>query len=227
MFFYDPTYVLILIAVIISGYASAKVNTTFNQYSREAARSGITAAEAARQVLDANGLYDVPIELVRGNLTDHYDSRDRVMRLSESVYGSSSIAALGVALHETGHAIQDAESYVPLRLRSTIAPVAQFGSYGSWILIFLGIIASHQTIIGVGIWLFVAVVAFQLVTLPVEFNASSRALAALECGGYLYNDELPKAKKVLSAAALTYVAAALTAILQLLRLLLIFGGRRD
>ena len=226
-FFYDPTYILIIISIIISIYASAKVNSAYHKYSQEYAQCGMPAHVVTRQILDANGMSDVRIERVHGNLTDHYDPRTKVIRLSDTVYDSNSIAALGVAIHETGHAMQDNEDYLPLRLRSTIAPVAQFGSYASWFLILLGLLFSSFSWINIGIWAFVAVVFFQLVTLPVEFNASSRALVALEGGGYLTREETPKAKKVLSAAAMTYVAAALTAVLQLLRLLILFGGRRE
>ena len=225
-FYYDPTYILVIIAMVISAIASVRVNSAFNKYSHERAECNMPAHMVARQILDANGLYDIPVERVAGNLSDHYDPQNKVMRLSDSVYNSTSIAALGVAVHETGHALQDVENYAPLRIRSMIAPVAQFGSYASWILILLGIFFSY-TFIEIGIWAFVAVVAFQLITLPVEFNASGRALLALEGGGYLTREEVPKAKKVLSAAAMTYVAAMIAAVLQLLRLIILFGGRRD
>ena len=174
-----------------------------------------------------NGLREVRIEQVRGSLTDHYDPRSRVLRLSESTYHSNSVAAIGVAAHECGHALQDAEGYAPLKIRGALVPVANFGSSASWILILLGIFFSAANLISIGVLAFAAVVVFQLVTLPVEFNASNRALAALEGGGFLTRDEVAQTNKVLRAAALTYVAAALTAVLQLLRLLLLFGRRSE
>ena len=172
-----------------------------------------------------NGLRHVSVEQVAGNLTDHYDPSKKVLRLSQSIYNSSSVAALGVAAHECGHALQDAEGYAPLRIRGALVPVANLGSSASWILILLGIFFSATNLITIGILLFGAVVLFQLVTLPVEFNASRRALATLEGASFLTEQEVPMARKVLNAAALTYVAAALTAILQLLRLILLFGRR--
>lgn len=227
MFFYDSTMLLLVPALILSLYAQAKVSSTYSKYAKVRAKSGIAACDMARQMLDYNGLSDVRVEQVSGNLTDHYDPRTRVLRLSQATYHSSSVAALGVAAHEAGHAMQHADGYVPLKLRSALVPVASFGSYASWILILLGIFMSALGLVQIGIIFFSATVVFQLVTLPVEFNASSRALAALEGGGFLDQQETDLTAKVLKAAALTYVAAALTAMLQLLRLLLIFGGRRD
>ena len=188
--------------------------------------SGMTGAQAAERILRANGIMDVSVQRVSGKLTDHYNPSTKVLNLSESVYGSSSVAAIGVAAHECGHAIQHSKGYVPLSLRTALVPVANIGSQLSWIFIILGVIFSfNQTLITVGIFMFSAAVLFQLVTLPVEFNASSRALRELESNGILYREEVAQTRKVLSAAALTYVAAAASAILQLLRLILLFGGR--
>lgn len=223
--FYDWTMILLLPAILISAIAQMRVSSTFHKYQKVRAQSGISAADAARDILNMNGLSHVRIELVRGHLSDHYDPRDQVLRLSESTYYSNSVAALGVAAHEAGHALQDAEVYAPLRVRNALVPVANFSSSASWILILLGIFLGLGTLVYIGIIVFTAVVVFQLVTLPVEFNASNRALAALEGGSFLSQPETAMAGKVLRAAALTYVAAALTAILQLLRLLLIARNR--
>lgn len=225
--FYGNYFWLLLLGALISIWAQMKVNTTFNKYSKVMSSQAIPANQVARQILDQNGLSDVPIELVKGNLTDHYDPRSKTLRLSETVYSSRSVAAIGVAAHEVGHAIQDSTDYAPLRIRNTLAPVAQIGSSISWVLILMGLIFSYGNLVQWGIIAFAAIVLFQLVTLPVEFNASSRALAALEGGGFLARDEVDQSRKVLSAAALTYVAAAIVGILQLLRLVLIFGNRRD
>ena len=227
MLFYDSTMLLLLPALILSLYAQAKVSSTYSKYAKVRAKSGIAACDMARQLLNYNGLSDVRVEQVSGNLTDHYDPRSRVLRLSQATYHSCSVAALGVAAHEAGPAMQHAEGYVPLKVRTALVPVASFGSYASWILILIGVFMSALGLIQIGIIFFSATVLFQLVTLPVEFNASSRALAALEGGGFLDSQETDLTAKVLKAAALTYVAAALTAMLQLLRLLLIFGNRRD
>lgn len=226
--YFDPTYILIIIGVIISLIASSRVKTTFARYQRERARCGLTGAEVAERLLHANGIYDVRIEHVSGSLTDHYDPSRKVLRLSDTVYGQSSISAVSVAAHEVGHCIQHANSYAPLTLRTTLVPIANIGSKLSWLFIIAGIFfGSFSWLINVGIILFCAAVLFQIVTLPVEYNASNRALAALSTNGILYDDEVAKGRKVLSAAALTYVAAAATAILQLLRLILLFGNRRD
>lgn len=226
-YYFDPTYILILIGVIISAAASAMVRTTFNKYSRVRSAGGLTGAQAAERILYQAGIYDVSIQRVSGELTDHYDPRNKTLHLSDSVYASDSVAAVGVAAHECGHAIQHQVGYAPLNIRSMLVPVAQFGSGASWILILLGIFLSMQPLLTLGIFVFSFAVLFQLVTLPVEFNASSRALQALEAQHILYGDELKGTKKVLSAAALTYVAGAAAAILQLLRLVILFGGRRD
>lgn len=226
--FFDPTFLILIPAVILSFWAQMKVSTTFNRYSRVQSSKGITGAQAAQAILHSNNIYDVRIEPVRGNLTDHYDPKHKVLRLSESVYGKTSLAALGVAAHEVGHAIQHDTDYSPLRIRTALVPLVQFSSYGSWIIFFVGLLMASPQLVQIGIILFTAVVAFQLVTLPVEFNASSRALVQLETGGFLSAEELKGSKKVLSAAAMTYVAAAIMAIAQLVRLLLISGIlRRD
>lgn len=233
-FFYypiwDPTYILVVIAAVLSLWASSKVKSTYNKYSHVRSMSGLTGAQVAERILHANGIYDVTIEHVSGNLTDHYDSRNKTLRLSDMVYNSTSVSALGVAAHECGHAIQDNVGYSPLKIRASLVPVANFGAMLSWPLVIFGLIIGGTTssiLIQLGIVLFCAVVLFQLVTLPVEFNASNRAIAMLENNHLLYGDEVTHAKKVLSAAAMTYVASAAGTILQLVRLLIIAGGRRD
>lgn len=226
-YYFDPTYILILIGVIISGLASMRVRTTFNKYSRVRNLSGLTGAQAAERILRGAGIYDVAICQVSGNLSDNYNPRKKTLNLSENVYYSASVAAIGVAAHECGHAIQHQKEYAPLKIRSAIVPVAQFGSGASWFFILLGIFMSAQPLLYIGILLFSFAVIFQLVTLPVEFNASKRALQTVEAQGILYPDEVKGARKVLSAAALTYVAGAAAAILQLLRLIILFGGKRN
>lgn len=228
--YYDPTYILILIGVVVSMLASSRVKSTYAKYNRVRNHAGITGAMAAQQILRQAGIYDVSVQHVAGELTDHYDPKNKVLRLSDSTYGSTSVAALGVAAHECGHAIQHATNYVPLSLRSMLVPVANFGSQISWPLIVVGLFMNGNMsvlLINAGILLFTCAVAFQIVTLPVEFNASSRALRILGASGLLYEDEVGKARKVLHAAALTYVASAASAILQLLRLLILTRGRRD
>lgn len=225
--YFDWTYILVIIGIVITLAASAKVKSAFAKYSQVRTRTGITGAQAAERILRESGIYDVQIQSVAGNLTDHYDPRSKVLRLSESVYGSNSLAAVGVAAHECGHALQHQNSYTPLILRSTLVPVANIGSMSAWPVIILGIFMGYnEFLINLGIILFSAAVLFQLITLPVEFNASRRAIARLSETGILYGDELGQSKKVLDAAALTYVAAAAASILQLLRLVLLFGGRR-
>lgn len=226
-YYYDPTYILVIIGLALSLLASARVKSTFAKYSRVRSLSGLTGAEAADKILRRAGIYDVTIERAQGQLTDHYDPRKKVLRLSESVYGSNSISAIGVAAHECGHAIQHQNAYAPLKLRSTLVPVANFGSAIAWPIILIGVLlVGSQTLINIGIILFSTAVLFQLVTLPVEFNASKRAIKQLGESGILHYEELNQSKKVLNAAALTYVAAAAATILQLLRLILLFGGRR-
>ncbi|BCK00204.1 zinc metallopeptidase [Anaerocolumna chitinilytica] len=224
--YFDPTYILVIIGAVLSLLASALVNSTFRKYSRVRSLSGMTGAQAAAKILNRAGIYDVSIEHINGNLTDHYDPRAKVLRLSDSVYGGTSVASIGVAAHECGHAIQHQNSYVPLKLRTAIFPVANFGSKLAWPLIIIGVLLSRTpTLIYAGIILFFFAVLFQIVTLPVEFNASSRAVKILDESGILYGDEVNITKKVLGAAALTYVAGAAASILQLLRLLYLFGGR--
>ena len=227
--YFDPTYFLVLIGVVLSLLASGKVKSTFSRYSQVRNSRGLTGAQAAEQVLHTAGVYDVRIEHVGGNLTDHYDPRTKVLRLSDSVYGQTSVAAVGVAAHECGHAIQHARGYAPLKLRSTLVPVANFGAKLAWPLIIFGLFISGESstiLINAGIIAFLGAVVFQLVTLPVEFNASNRAIRMIADSGMMYGEEIKGAKKVLSAAALTYVASAATAILQLLRILILTGGRR-
>lgn len=233
MFYYiDWTYIVLVIpAMILALYAQNKVNSTFKKYSRVASRSGMTGAQAARRLMELNGIYDVSIERVSGNLTDHYDPSKKVLRLSDSVYSDTSVAAIGVAAHETGHAIQHARGYVPLTLRTVMVPLANLGSTLSMPLIFLGILFSFSSrmgnsMINLGILLFGLSVVFTIVTLPVEFNASKRAVACLGDSGILYDEEIGGVKKVLSAAAMTYVASTAVALANFLRLIIIFGGRR-
>lgn len=224
--FWDPTYILVLIGVVISLIASARVKSAFTKYSKVHAKCGMTGAQAAERLLRANNINDVMINHVGGNLTDHYDPRKKVLSLSDSVYGQTSVAAIAVAAHEVGHCIQHDREYAPLSVRSALVPVANFGSTASWFFIIAGMfLGGFQILINVGIVLFAAAVFFQIVTLPVEFNASRRALISLEETGILYQDEVGKGRKVLNAAALTYVAAAAAAILQLLRLFILFGNR--
>ena len=227
MFYWDSTYALVLIGALISALASAKVQSTYRKFSQFASSRRLTAQEVAQQILHSAGIADVRIERIRGNLTDHYSPKEKVLRLSDSVYGQTSIAAIGVAAHECGHAIQHREGYGPLKLRSASVPLANFGSMLSWPLILLGLVLGFTGLARVGVYLFVLVVFFQLITLPVEFNASRRALATLEGQSLLTGDELKGARKVLSAAAMTYVAALLSSVLQLLRLVLLTRNRRD
>lgn len=219
--FFDSSFIILIPAMIIAAWAQFKVSSTFNKYSKYGSRNGYTGAQVARMLLDSNSLYDVPVEVVPGRLTDHYDPSKRVMRLSQEVYYGNSVASIGVAAHETGHAIQHKERYTALVVRNSIVPAVNFGSNASWILFLLGMVFGMKGLISIGILLFTVVVAFQVITLPVEFNASNRALKVLENKGVLYGDELKGAKSVLSAAAMTYVAAALTSISELIRLILI------
>jgi len=236
MYWFEPTMLLVIPPMLLAVYASYKVRSTFGQYSRHGASSGLTGAEVAEAILRRNGIGDVSVEPTEGELTDHYDPRKRVLRLSGPVYRSSSLAALGVAAHEAGHALQDARSYAPLKLRQGIWPVAAFGSNLGPILAMVGILlmAATQTgwaklIAEVGIIVFAVATFFTVLTLPVELNASRRALAMLESGGLITASERPDAKKVLDAAALTYLAAALMSVMMLLRFILLFAGasRRD
>lgn len=228
MFFYyfDPTYALVLLGVILSLAASANVNGSFRKYSRILTRRGIRA-QAADMILRNAGIFDVTIQPVSGNLTDHYDPRSKTLRLSESVYGSSSVSAIGVAAHECGHAIQHAKGYVPLKLRSSLVPIVNFASRISMPLILIGLILGYLGLTQLGILLFASVLVFQLVTLPVEFNASARAVRILDSANILYDDEVGSARKVLRAAALTYVASVIATALQLFRLILLANRRRS
>ena len=233
MYYMDYTYILLIPAILLSLWASARVNSTYKKYSKMKTAKGLTGAQAARYVLDSNGLRNVTIERISGNLTDHYDPKANVIRLSDSVYSNTSTAAVGVACHEAGHAIQHAEGYAPVKVRTAIVPVTNIGSKLAMPLILIGIILSSFSyafieLAYVGILCFCLCVFFQLITLPTEFNASSRALNIIESSYLLTEEEQKAAKKVLSAAALTYVAALAVSVMQLLRLLLIVsgGGRR-
>lgn len=228
-YYWDPTYILVVIGAVICMIASARVKGTFNKYSQLRSMSGMNGAQVAQRVLQAAGIYDVQVRHVSGSLTDHYDPRTKTVNLSDPVYNATSVAALGVAAHECGHAIQHAKSYVPLSIRSALVPIANFGSMLAWPVILIGLFFNTRSsglIIDIGILLFSAAVLFQLVTLPLEFDASRRALVMLRTQGILADDELKYTRRVLKSAALTYVASAAAAILQLLRIILITNGRR-
>ena len=224
----DMTYVyFVLPALLLAMWAQIRVTTTFNRYNKVTTSRGLTGREAARKILDANGLQHVKIEHIGGSLTDHYDPKANVIRLSDSVYESNSVGAVGVAAHEAGHAVQHSEGYVPIKVRNSIVPAANIGSYLAFPLALVGIFMANDLLINAGIILFSAVVLFQLVTLPVEFNASKRAVAVLGGDAMLSRQEVHGVKKVLSAAAMTYIAAAATAIMNLLRLLVLANRNRD
>lgn len=226
-YWWDPTYILVVIGAIICLIASARVKTTYAKYSKYRSMSGLTGAQAAERILHDTGIYDVQVGHISGNLTDHYNPKTKVLNLSDSVYGSTSVAAIGVAAHECGHAIQHQTGYFPLTLRGNLVSVANFGSTMAWPLIIIGLFFNSSTgsfLIQLGIIFFSLAVLFQLVTLPVEFNASNRALHILGTTNMLQDDELKYTRRVLRAAALTYVASAAAAILQLLRLIILFGG---
>ena len=228
-YYYDWTYILVVIGAVICIAASARGKNGFSRYSRIQSHSGLTGREAAEQILHRNGIYDVQVIHIGGNLTDHYNPGNKTLGLSDTVYNSTSVAAIGVAAHECGHAVQHARGYVPLAIRGSLVPVANIGSMAAWPLILIGLFMNGQTaifFINLGILLFSAAVLFQIVTLPVEFNASGRAVKVLESSGMLYPDEVDSVKKVLGAAALTYVASAASMILQLLRLVIIGGRKR-
>ncbi len=225
--YFDPTMILLVPALIISFAAQGRINFTYNKYSKERNMNGYSGMQVARMILDGAGLYDVPIQMVNSRLGDHYDPSSRVLRLSPEVYNNASIAAAGIAAHEAGHAIQHAEAYKPIRLRNVIVPVVNFSSNVSWIIFFIGILMGLKSLTMFGIILFSAVVVFQLVTLPVEFDASMRALRILKSRSILYEEEVKKAGKVLKAAAMTYVAATLMAVSQLIRLIAISNNRDD
>lgn len=225
--YFDSTYVLVLIGMAIVMFAQHRVTSTFAQFSSVETSKRITGRQAAEAILAYSNIHDVTVEHVRGNLTDHYDPRNKVLRLSDATYDSDSIAAVAVAAHECGHAVQDAQNYHFLKVRSFLAPITQIGSTIAMPLIFLGLILSWMGLVQLGILAFSLVLVFQIVTLPVEFDASKRALAILEEGGFILANETPSAKKVLNAAAFTYIAATLSTALQLLRLILISNRRRN
>ena len=225
-FYYDPTYFLVLIGVIVTVLASARVNGTYAKYARVRSMTGMTGAQAAERILYQAGIRDVKIEHVRGNLTDHYDPSSRTVRLSDATYNSSSVAAVGVAAHECGHVLQHYEGYAPLKFRTALVPAANIGSKLGIPMILIGVLlGANSTLVTIGIWVFALAVLFHIVTLPVEFNASHRAVQILDRQGILAGEEVRQCRKVLNAAALTYVAAAAASILQLLRLVILFGGR--
>ena len=227
-YYFEPTYILVLIGAVLSMIASARVNSTFNKYARVRSMSGMTGAQTAEAILRSRGIHDVRVEHIRGNLTDHYDPTKKVVRLSDSVYGSTSVAAIGVAAHECGHVMQHHEGYAPLNFRTALVPAANIGSKLGIPIILVGLLlGSNPILVNIGIWVFSLAVLFQVATLPVEFDASRRALACSEQYGIVTSDERKKSAKVLKAAAYTYVAAAAAAILQLLRLLMLFGRRDD
>lgn len=225
-FFYDPTWWLIIVGMLLCLAASGNVSVTYRKYSKIENARGMTASEVAERILKGAGISDVRIERIEGELTDHYDPKNKVVRLSEGVYYSTSVAAIGVAAHECGHVLQHYNGYLPIRVRNAIVPVVNFGSNLSWPLILLGVLFGLTRLVDVGIILFTLVLLFQIVTLPVEFNASKRAIGVIRNTGILYGDEITGAKKVLNAAALTYVAGVIATALQVLRLFLLFGRRR-
>lgn len=227
-FFWDRTYLMVIVGAVICLIASARMRNTFQKYSRVRSMSGMTGAQAAERILHNAGIYDVKVTHIQGSLTDHYNPSNKTLSLSDTVYQKTSVAAVGVAAHECGHAIQHQKGYAPLRIRGAMVPVVNFGSALAWPLIIVGVLfgGGGNVLIQVGIWMFSLAVLFQLVTLPVEFNASHRALGELERTGILGQEELRYTRKVLSAAAMTYVASAAAIILQLLRLIILFGGGR-
>ena len=235
LFWGDTTLLVLIPAMIFAFWAQMRVNSTFKKYAKVPSRRGLTGAEAARRVLDANGLRHITVERVHGHLTDHFDPKAGVIRLSDATYASTSVAAIGVAAHEAGHAVQHAEGYVPIKVRAAIIPLTRFGSFLAMPLFLIGLLMGSGSYLGYGIGTIFMVTGilffsfstlFQLVTLPTEFNASARAMKALEDGGLLTTDELPGAKATLSAAAMTYVAALASSLASLLRLILIFNRRR-
>ncbi len=235
MYGFDPTYILVLVGAVLCMLASSRVNSTYSKYSKVRARSGMTGAEAAQRILQMSGINDVQVQHIAGNLTDHYDPSKKVLRLSDATYGSRSVAAIGVAAHECGHAVQHHKGYLPLKLRAALVPVANIGSRLGLPIVILGLVlglgfnlpgGGYFSLAQLGVWIFTFAVLFQVVTLPVEFNASDRALKMLNGYGILSEDEVDDCKHVLGAAALTYVAAAASSILQLLRLILLTGNRR-
>ena len=224
--YFDWTYILVILAFVLSMIVQTAMQSTFRKYSRVRSSYGMTGAQVAQRILESEGIYGVQVRPVRGNLTDHYDPRSKTVNLSESIYGSTSVAALGVAAHECGHAIQDARDYAPLRISSALVPAANFGSQFSWILFFIGLVLQSGILTEIGILLFCFALLFQLVTLPVEFNASHRAMQKLKTLGMEEGRELSDTRKVLTAAAMTYVAAVCASLLYLLRMILLSGGNR-
>ena len=227
MFFWDISMIILIPGLLLAMYAQAKVSSTYNRYKKITSHSGYTGAQFARKMLNDNGLYDVTITQISGRMSDHYDPRANQVRLSAEVYNGTSIASLGIAAHEVGHAVQHATNYFPLTVRNLVVPVTNFSSSIYMLFIFIGIIMNSFSMIQFGIMLFAVIVIFQVITLPVEFNASRRAIATLGGDGVLDAEELSGAKRVLGAAAMTYVAAVVTAVLQLLQLLMVFGGHND
>lgn len=227
MFFWDISMIILIPGLLLAMYAQAKVSSTYNRYKKVTSHSGYTGAQFARKMLNDNGLYDVTITQISGRMSDHYDPRANQVRLSAEVYNGTSIASLGIAAHEVGHAVQHATNYFPLTVRNLVVPVTNFSSSIYMLFIFIGIIMNSFSMIQFGIMLFAVIVIFQVITLPVEFNASRRAIATLGDDGVLDAEELSGAKRVLGAAAMTYVAAMVTAVLQLLQLLMVFGGNND
>lgn len=235
-FYYDPTYILVIIGAIICIAAGSYMKSTYSKYARVRTRTGMTGAEVAKKLLSRSGIHDVTIEHVKGSLTDHYDPRKKTLRLSDTVYNSNSVAAIGVAAHECGHAMQHHNGYIPLKLRSALVPIANIGSQLGLPLVFIGLILGLEfpipginrtfSLMDIGILIFAAAVIFQIITLPVELNASGRALRTLGDNGLMGSEELSDCRHVLTAAALTYVAAATSSLLQLLRLVLLSGNRR-
>ena len=234
-YYFDPTYILVLIGALLCILASSRVNSTYSKYAKIRSKRGITGAEAAQRILQMSGIHDVQIQHVAGNLTDHYDPSRKVLRLSDTVYGSNSVAAIGVAAHECGHALQHKEGYLPLKIRSALVPAANIGSRLGLPIVILGLVlgigfelpgGGYFSLAEIGIWVFALAVLFQIITLPVEFNASGRALKMLGSYGLMSEDEVGDCRRVLGAAALTYVAAAASSILQLLRLVILSGNRR-
>lgn len=227
MFFWDISMIILIPGLLLAMYAQAKVSSTYNRYKKVTSHSGYTGAQFARKMLNDNGLYDVTITQISGRMSDHYDPRANQVRLSAEVYNGTSIASLGIAAHEVGHAVQHATNYFPLTVRNLVVPVTNFSSSIYMLFIFIGILMNSFSMIQFGIMLFAVIVIFQVITLPVEFNASRRAIATLGGDGVLDAEELSGAKRVLGAAAMTYVAAMVTAVLQLLQLLMVFGGHND
>jgi hypothetical protein len=227
MFFNDPTFLLLIPAILLAIYAQMKVKGTYEEFSKIHSEKGLTGAELGKELLNQGGIGDVEVESISGELTDHYDPQAKKLRLSQGVYQSSSVAALGIVAHEVGHALQDSRAYAPLKIRNNLGPVASFGTTLAFPLFFIGLIAALPIFMDLGILAFSIAVVFQVVTLPVEFNASGRALQLLKEGRYLNEQELSMAKKVLGAAALTYVAATAMAILNLVRLIALRGMREE